>query len=133
MARWSGLIAIGLLVLAIGTAATATTGDAGPCAATPGVAASYVYGTAPVVLIGAGSTTTTLSVTRLPTDRYGAITVASASDTPFALTITSPDGDKRPVFSAESPDALTGALLLDRIGNYTITVEATGFWSIVIR
>ena len=129
--RWAG---VGLVVLVLGSAPSAVADGAPPCAATPSPPVSYTYGTdQPVILIGTGDMTTTLSVDRLPTDRYGSVTVASDSDAPLVFTITPPRGDLRPIFAADSPDSLTGALLLDQTGEYTLTVEATGSWAIIVR
>ena len=77
--------------------------------------------------------TATLRVDRLPTDRYGAVTVATDSDAPFRFTVTPPQGESRTIFEVDAPDALTGALLLDQTGDYLLTVEATGAWALIIR
>ncbi len=132
--RWAG---VGLVVLVPGGSGPSAIADGvPPCVATPSPLplAFHEYDTdQPVVLIGAGNMTTTLRVERLPTDRYGAVTVASDSDTPFAFTIIPPKGATRPIFAADSPDSLTGALLLEQTGEYTLTVDATGSWAIIIR
>ena len=128
--RW---VAVAVAVLLLGTSA-ARADDDSPCVATPGISPSYAYEPgAPVVLIGAGDATAELTVDRLPTDRYGTVTVASDQDGPFLFTLTPPRGEPRTVFTANDVDALTGALLLDQRGVYTVAVTAPGSWAIVIR
>ncbi len=130
--RWAG---VGLVVLVLrGSGPAAIADGVPPCVATPSLSASYAYATdRPVILVGSGDMATTLRVDRLPTDRYGSVTVASDSDVPFSFTITPPRGDARPIFATDSPDSLTGALLLDETGEYTLTVAAMGSWAIIIR
>lgn len=130
LVRW---VAVVVVVLVMGGASTAVADDP-PCGATPRVAASYAYRPGqPVVLIGTGDATARLTVDQLPTDQYGAVTVASDSEGPFAFTLTPPEGATRTVFTADAPDSLTGALLLDQAGSYTLTVVAAGSWAIIIR
>ncbi len=129
--RWAG---VGLVMLLLGSVPSAIADGTLPCAATPSPSASHAYGSdQPVILIGSGDMTTTLSVDRLPTDRYGSVTVASDGDAPFAFTNTPPQGDSRPIFATDSPDSLTGALLLDQTGEYTLAVAAAGSWAIIVR
>lgn len=128
--RLAGL-AVAVLLL---SSSTVRADDDAACRATPALAPSYAYEPgAPVVLIGAGDATTSLTVDRLPTDRYATVTVASDSDGPFAFTLTPPEGAARAIFTTDRPDSLTGALLLDQRGAYTITVTAPGSWAVVIR
>ena len=134
--RWLG---IGLLVFSIPVSQLLDEGGAPPSVATPAAASPvpftiYDYRSdQPVIVIRSGPMTATLRVDRLPTDRYGAVTVATDSDAPFRFTITPPQGETRTIFEADAPDALTGALLLDQTGDYTLTVEASGMWALIIR
>lgn len=129
--RWAAVAVVATL---LGGASPTLADVEPPCGATPAVASSYAYQPGePVVLIGAGDATAALAVDRLPTDRYGTVTVASDSDGPFVLTLTPPRGAVRTIFSTTGPDSLTAALLLDQTGAYALTVVAPGSWAIVIR
>ena len=128
--RWLG---IALIALAIGADRSVSV-DGTPAPATPASPTVYPYRPdQPIILISSGPMTATLHVDRLPTDRYGAVTVATDSDDPFRFTVTPPQGEIRTVFAADSPDAFTGALLLDQTGDYILTVESTGSWALIIR
>ncbi len=131
LSRWLGLC---LLVASIAGNSTFVVADGTPGAATPAPRPLYTYRPdRPVVVISAGPLTATLHVDRLPTDRYGTLTVATDRDAPFRFTVTPPRGEIRTIFETDSPDAFTGALLLDQTGDYTLTVEATGAWALIVR
>lgn len=134
--RWLG---IGFLAVTIWGSASAIEATGSPGVATPGAAtptshAFYTYRSdQPVIVISSGPATATLHVARLPTDRYGVVTVATDSDAAFRFTMTPPQGVSRMIFEANTPDALTEALLLDQMGDYILTIEATGSWAVIIR
>lgn len=129
--RWLGS---GLLLITIAGGSTVVAAEGTPGAATPTSRPSYSYlPDKPVIVIGSGPMAAALHVDLLPTDHYGAVTVASDSDDPFRFSVTPPQGEIRTIFQADSPDAFTGALLLDQTGDYVLTVEATGSWALIIR
>lgn len=136
LSRWLG---IGLLAVVVWSspamiAAFGTPGATTLGASTPSSPAFYTYRSdQPVIVISSGPATATIHVARLPTDRYGVVTVATDSDAAFRFTITPPQGEPRMIFEANAPDALTGALLLDQTGDYILTIEATGSWAVIIR
>ena len=88
---------------------------------------------APTVLIGQRAHAVRLVVDALPTDRYGVITVANGSDGALTCSLETPDGNRRPIFSADGEDAWTGPLLLDRPGLFVLEVDADGPWAVIIR
>lgn len=134
--RWLG---IGLLTVTIWGSAPVIPVTGAPDAATPGVAtpalpSSYTYRSdQPVIVISSGPATATLLVARLPTDRYGVVTVATDGDAAFRFTITPPRGGPRTIFETNAPDALTAALLLDETGDYILAIEAAESWVVTIR
>ncbi|MGH2617384.1 MAG: hypothetical protein ACRDJC_19295 [Thermomicrobiales bacterium] len=122
----------GIAALLAGSRATAQ--QSTPCPESTPVVTGTIYDpNQPIGLGGTGNLTTSLELTESDAGEYVSFVIAYVGDGRFGFWLTTPNGDRREIFSAIHPSNSLTSSSVEQAGRYTLTVEADAPWTIIIR